>query len=78
MLLAEDHRIVFVTVHAESMFVEAGLEAGTLGYVPPSAAAAPGASSRPPGEPSHEQAPYLKRRHPRVDICKKATYKNRT
>ncbi len=26
-------RIVFVTVHAESMFVEAGLEAGALGYV---------------------------------------------
>ncbi len=26
-------RIVFVTVHAESMFVEAGLEAGALGYL---------------------------------------------
>ena len=26
-------RIVFVTVHAEPMFVEAGLEAGALGYV---------------------------------------------
>ena len=26
-------RIVFVTVHAEAMFVEAGLEAGALGYV---------------------------------------------
>ena len=26
-------RIVFVTVHAESMLVEAGLEAGALGYV---------------------------------------------
>jgi DNA-binding NarL/FixJ family response regulator len=26
-------RIVFVTVHAESTFVEAGLEAGALGYV---------------------------------------------
>ena len=26
-------RIVFVTVHAESMFVEAGLEAGAPGYV---------------------------------------------
>src|SRR5688500_18493122 len=26
-------RIVFVTVHAESMFVEAGLETGALGYV---------------------------------------------
>jgi two-component system, NarL family, response regulator NreC len=26
-------RIVFVTVHAESMFVEAGLEVGALGYV---------------------------------------------
>ena len=26
-------RIVFVTVHAESMFIEAGLEAGALGYV---------------------------------------------
>ena len=26
-------RIVLVTVHAESMFVEAGLEAGALGYV---------------------------------------------
>jgi DNA-binding NarL/FixJ family response regulator len=24
---------VFVTVHAEAMFVEAGLEAGALGYV---------------------------------------------
>ena len=28
-----DARIVFVTVHAESMIVEAGLEAGALGYV---------------------------------------------
>jgi DNA-binding NarL/FixJ family response regulator len=28
-----DARIVFVTVHSESMFVEAGLEAGALGYV---------------------------------------------
>jgi DNA-binding NarL/FixJ family response regulator len=28
-----DARIVFVTVHAESMFVEAGLEVGALGYV---------------------------------------------
>ena len=28
-----DARIVFVTVHAESMLVEAGLEAGALGYV---------------------------------------------
>ena len=28
-----DARIVFVTVHVESMFVEAGLEAGALGYV---------------------------------------------
>jgi DNA-binding NarL/FixJ family response regulator len=26
-------RIVFVTVHAEPMFVEAGLEAGALGYI---------------------------------------------
>ena len=26
-------RIVFVTVHAEPMFVKAGLEAGALGYV---------------------------------------------
>ena len=26
-------RIVFVTVHAESMLIEAGLEAGALGYV---------------------------------------------
>ena len=26
-------RIVFVTVHAESMFVEAGLGAGALGYI---------------------------------------------
>ena len=26
-------RIVFVTVHAESMFVEAALEAGALGYI---------------------------------------------
>jgi len=26
-------RIVFVTVHAESMFIDAGLEAGALGYV---------------------------------------------
>ena len=28
-----DARIVFVTVHAEPMFVKAGLEAGALGYV---------------------------------------------
>jgi DNA-binding NarL/FixJ family response regulator len=28
-----DARIVFVTVHSESMFVEAGLETGALGYV---------------------------------------------
>jgi DNA-binding NarL/FixJ family response regulator len=28
-----DARVVFVTVHAEPMFVEAGLEAGALGYV---------------------------------------------
>ena len=28
-----DDRIVLVTVHAESMLVEAGLEAGALGYV---------------------------------------------
>ncbi len=26
-------RIVFVTVHAESMYIEAGLESGALGYV---------------------------------------------
>ena len=26
-------RIVFVTVHAESMFIEAGLAAGALGYI---------------------------------------------
>jgi DNA-binding NarL/FixJ family response regulator len=28
-----DARIVFVTVHAESMLIEAGLETGALGYV---------------------------------------------
>jgi DNA-binding NarL/FixJ family response regulator len=28
-----DTRIVFVTVHTESMYLEAGLEAGALGYV---------------------------------------------
>ena len=31
-------RIVFVTVHAESMLIEAGLESGALGYVPKDAA----------------------------------------
>ena len=30
---APDARIVFVTVHADAMLVEAGLEAGALGYV---------------------------------------------
>jgi len=32
-------RIVFVTVHAESMLIDAGLEAGVLGYVLKDAAA---------------------------------------
>ena len=30
---APDARVVFVTVHADTMLVEAGLEAGALGYV---------------------------------------------
>ena len=30
---APDARVVFVTVHADAMLVEAGLEAGALGYV---------------------------------------------